>query len=81
MKIGSVRLIGDFNNKDHVRCGQCVLLDDDLKRSQMVNVSMYMLHEVTSCATLNTLNIITEEIIIRLKIQVNATIYMNKLTN
>jgi hypothetical protein len=53
------------------------VLEDDFKHSQLVNVSMYMLHEVTSCATWDSLNRITKETTIRSNIQVNATIYTN----
>jgi hypothetical protein len=76
MKIGSVCLIGDFNNEGPLRYVQCVLLEDNVKHSQLVNVSMYLLHEVTSCTTWDSLNTITEEITIRSNIQVNAAIYM-----
>jgi hypothetical protein len=75
VEIGSVCLIGDLNNEGPLRYGQWVLLQSEFKLSQLVNIYMYMLHEVTSCTRGDSLDTIIQKITIRSKTKVHATLY------
>ena len=51
MEVCTVCLIGDLNNVVLLRYGISVAFELDFKLPELINVLIYMLHEVTSCAT------------------------------
>ena len=76
MEVCSIFLIGDLNNEGPLGYGQHVLLDGDFILPQLINVSMYMLHEVISSATGDNLGIIIQnKTTIRTMAEVKTTIY------
>jgi len=65
--------VGDSNPV--APCWHCLLDKGDLKLSMVINVSMDMLHEVTSCVAGDDLDAIKMKKTIILEAQLDATIY------
>ena len=55
MEVCPVCLIGDLNNVVLLRYGIVLAFELDLKLPELINVLIYMLHEVTSYATRDSL--------------------------
>ena len=55
MEVCPVCLIGDLNNVVLLRYGISVAFELDFKLPELINVLIYMLHEVTSCAIRDSL--------------------------